>query len=907
MKIHAPAVTRLAVALALSLAAPTVLASGVPAGFEDLVDGQVEQLDIRLFGRSAGLSPVRVTLESVQLEAPEQVLQALNLSADAQAALLPALSQPLPRNSHLACRYGGASAGCGYIDPPEDPNTVRALYDEGEGAVRLFVARQWIAGEPTAERYHQVSASAENAFLHQQTLNVSGGRDYQALAAQGTGTLGLFQRGHLSADWTFSRQQYRSQHARTDVQLDNAYYRHDLSQQHYLQLGRMDRRNLSSPQGGTFSFSMLPLGRFQGLRMGTTQAYVDADAAVQATPLTVLLARDARVDAFDGERLLQTFYLQAGINQLDTRRFPFGIYTVSLRIHEDGVLVRTEDAPFDKGGDWTDSSVQWFLQGGRRNERRSDRFDGEMAAMGGVRVPMGRNLTMTAGVADLGGFSYGELRIDLRHVFATQELRATSSGLHGSDGSRGQQHQLSYRRRASWNVYQQRMRGTACQFEDDARDRLGCADSLSASMARPVAGGSAYLAYTRRQTWRPGRDLPGGSDDPLDQVAPWLPPLQPEPSRQAQLSRTWQASYSRTRRWNEFSVATRVGVWQQQTDGQLSAGRDRGIYLNLSLTRLQRGDRGSSQRRYGLDIRQPGHSRPDIAYSAGQSLRQDADDQYRELSAEVRGNNSDRYSASLGAQVQNSWGHTGATLASYQQRGRSELAYSGTHSSGVALSRRGLYWGGGLGADAGLAVQVDDSDDLDLTGVAAELQVGGLRRQRLRLGERRLLPLSAYQSHRAEVQDASALDSIAAIRVTGMGGSRPLFLAPGRLMQMPIPIEVTYTFIGNARDIAGLPLRGARILNAPVPGTGPDGGFVADFPRRETMLYLLQEDRLLHCPLQVRERRSVVMLVGQVQCEPLSLAQLPADIRQQARVTRLLQEQALIAVSPQTAAAGGVR
>jgi hypothetical protein len=47
------------------------------------------------------------------------------------------------------------------------------------------------------------------------------------------------------------------------------------------------------------------------------------------------------------------------------------------------------------------------------------------------------------------------------------------------------------------------------------------------------------------------------------------------------------------------------------------------------------------------------------------------------------------------------------------------------------------------------------------------------------------------------------------------------------------------------------------------------------------------------------------MLVGQVECAPLSVAQLPADIRQQARVTRLLQEQALIAAVPQTAAAGG--
>jgi len=48
-----------------------------------------------------------------------------------------------------------------------------------------------------------------------------------------------------------------------------------------------------------------------------------------------------------------------------------------------------------------------------------------------------------------------------------------------------------------------------------------------------------------------------------------------------------------------------------------------------------------------------------------------------------------------------------------------------------------------------------------------------------------------------------------------------------------------------------------------------------------------------------------VMLVGTVQCEPLAVAQLPADIRHQARVTRLLQEQALIAATPQTAAAGG--
>ena len=162
---HAPAVTRLAVALALAMVAPLVAARGVPAGFEDLVDGQTEQLDIQLFGRSAGLSPVRVTLEHVQLEDPARVLQALALPAEAQAALLPALSQPLPRNSHLACRFGGATAGCGYLDPPEEPTAARALAQQfGSMAAIRAASSEELAG---AEGVGGVIADAVREFREQ--------------------------------------------------------------------------------------------------------------------------------------------------------------------------------------------------------------------------------------------------------------------------------------------------------------------------------------------------------------------------------------------------------------------------------------------------------------------------------------------------------------------------------------------------------------------------------------------------------------------------------------------------------------------------------------------------------------------------------------------------------------------
>lgn len=115
---------------------------------------------------------------------------------------------------------------------------------------------------------------------------------------------------------------------------------------------------------GQFGFGLLPLDRFDGVRAGTTQAYRDASADVGAAPLTVLLARQARVDAYDGERLLQTFYLPAGVTDLDTRQFPPGSYDVTLRIHEDGRLLRSETLPFSRTREWGEPGLQWFVQGG---------------------------------------------------------------------------------------------------------------------------------------------------------------------------------------------------------------------------------------------------------------------------------------------------------------------------------------------------------------------------------------------------------------------------------------------------------------------------------------------------------------------------------------------------------------
>ncbi|WP_422504928.1 TcfC E-set like domain-containing protein [Stenotrophomonas sp. GZD-301] len=914
MLIPAPALTRLAIALALTLTVPAVQARPVPAGFEDLATGQAERVEVRLFGRSAGLWSAWITLDTVQLDQPVQVLDALGLPADAQDALRAALAAPLPRNSHLACPYGQPNPGCGWIDSPGDPAQVHAIFDEGEGVLMLFPARQWLPQQTAAPSpFHRVSEQAKNALLHQQTINVSGGDGYQALNMQGSGALGVLRNGHIGGSWNYSRQARQGAATHDRFHLDDLYYRHDLAQRHYLQLGRMDRRNLSSQQGGTFSFGMLPLDRFEGLRVGTTQAYVDADASIASTPLTVLLGRDARVDAFDGDRLLQTFYLQAGVNDLDTRRFPAGTYTVTLRIYEDGRFVRSEDAPFSRGGDWSDRSVQWFVQGGRRRahsarERDATAFDTALQA--GLRVPFARNYGMTLGVARVADTGYGELRLEGRQRLGDHDLQAMVSAISGGDGSHGIQQQLSYRHIASWNLYRQRVRGGACGASTPLqRDRFGCTDSLSASVSVPLFGGSLYLGHTRRRSHSPEWTLPDGSDEAWNGLPPGLLPPSVPTLRPAQTARSVQASYSHTRQWRGLTLGSRLGVWQQDNDtgNGLGAYRDRGVYLNLTVARLRRIENGSLQQRVALDMRRPQHGETDNRLSLSQSLRQEHDDDARELSGELSGRNQDRYNALVSARLDNAMGQTGAAVSYYRQPGGGEMSYSVNHSSGVALSAQGLFWGGAYGADAGVAVSVGDAQDLDLRGAAAEVRAGNNRRQTLGFGERRLLPLGGYQRHRVDVQDLSAHDSEVAVRVARLGAAQHAFLSPGKVIALPIALEVTYTFIGNARDLAGAPLDGARILNAPVPSLGSDGGFIAEFPQREPVLYLLQAERLLQCPLTVRDRRSVVLLVGDVQCEPLALERLPAPIRHQARVQRLLNELTPVAARRQSETMGEVR
>ncbi|WXS25192.1 hypothetical protein WI249_03455 [Salmonella enterica subsp. enterica serovar Infantis] len=85
-------------------------------------------------------------------------------------------------------------------------------------------------------------------------------------------------------------------------------------------------------------------------------------------------------------------------------------------------------------------------------------------------------------------------------------------------------------------------------------------------------------------------------------------------------------------------------------------------------------------------------------------------DLYRELSVGFSGYNDDSWSGSLGGRMSGRMGELSATISnSHQRNAGSASSLTAGYSSSLALSRNGLFWGGGQDGEpaSGMAVNVE--------------------------------------------------------------------------------------------------------------------------------------------------------------------------------------------------------
>ncbi|WP_312401051.1 TcfC E-set like domain-containing protein [Stenotrophomonas indicatrix] len=864
---------------AMNIASNAHAAPAVPEGFESITAGYDERIDILFLGESLGLFRVFVTPETLRFEEPEEVLKAVSakIASDADtSAILAALSVPMSRNGNLTCTGHPGVNGCGYIDT----EAAAVIYNESDGNLDLFLSKDWLGSEEGDQRLRVASPMSDNALIHQQTINVASGRGYKSVAVSGTGALGITKKSFIGGNWNFTHTSF-SHASNSRAELRDIYYRHDIGAQHYVQAGRMDSRNLASTLGGNFGFSMLPVGTLDGVRVGTTLAYLNPDSADLGTPVTVLLSRDSRIDAYRGSELLGTFYMRAGVNSLDTSRFPEGTYPLLLRIFENDVLSRMQTAPFTKtGGGIGLRTRQWFVQAGRSADRKAT---DKVNATAGIRFPVANSLSVTTGVASVDGGTYGETEFDWRHALGRGMLSASTTLAIGDNGTRGSTQQISFSNSIAWSVYRYRMRGAACDGKSISHRDIGCYDMLNATISFPIGDWSAVLGYSYNKNV--GR-IPSWSLTDLDR--PWLPPI----SRQREeISRAFQLSLSRSATWRMFNASLSGGLFANRSPG---GGNTYGGYVGVTLSMADpalRAGRPSTFTSAGVDMRTD-RDRTAANYSLDRNWSWQGDTE-REIALGVSGYGSDSLSGALQGRWNGRYGDAAASITNTYRSGESGASPSVTasYSSSFALARSGAFLGGSASQSdplAGFVVRVAKHEEA--SGMAAEVSGGSSARIKVGFGQRTLLPVVAFSPVTVEVSDAGSSSSANGTSVIEGLGKQAMFMIPGQLMLRKVDAKVIYTYVGQAFDDNGKPLADSVVLNGTMPPLDEDGGFIVETDHKEDVLFLVNGPTLMRCPLQVKRRQDVLMVVGKVHCEVATPNALPEVLRKQARVQKLLEQ-----------------
>jgi len=856
----------------------------VPPGFEDLARTQRLWTEVNLYGESLGLFETDINLETVSFVAPDTVVAAIKRQFNDDPALIAtvsaALAVPLARNGNLACSSNGSATGCDYMD------TKRAaiIYDENNARISLFLDKKFLP-KPTAEnQWYQPTQGTENALIHQQNINFVADRDYQSATVQGNGALAVTQDGYLNMDWTWLGQR-SSREQQQDMTVNNAWFRQDLLRQYYVQMGAMDTRDLFSNAGGNITLSQLPLGKIRGLRTGSTRAWINQVQQSKGTPITVLLSHDARIDARRGNQLLASFYLNAGAQNLDTRSFPDGSYTVTLSIYENNRLTRTEQVPFTRTGITPFDRVEWFLQAGETDNKDTDE-QRRAVAQAGVRLPVTPTLALTSGATVMKNQRFVENALDWSRGFTAGPidgvLSTRFSYLYGSEGQRGNIQQISYNDGFSLSVYRNVLSADNCNTRSEGFDAVnGCYRSLSVMFSVPVGSWYASLGYSDNRNegrYVSRRELPD-NDDRHDMGLPWESVYMTR-SR----TRAWQGGLSNALSARGLNINSSINLFMRQDDSQ--EGKDKGGYLSVSvsLAHNRQGD-ASSYTSLGATWQHQQQEKNQLSYNVAHNWYADAHGE-NEYGLSASGINSDSLNTSAYTRQGGQYGNGSLTVSDAwdRQDQRHTLSSSGNYSSTFALSRSGLWlgrWSDGRPASA-VGVQVATSEDSQDPRVAVSLDNGGSAD--ITGNSRALFAVPGYQQTTLMVNESLNVSQGVSSEITKGSGSRTLFMVPGKMVHRDVQTSASYTWLGQLTDERHSPFIGGVPLNVNGWSDLGNGGFSAHSDALLHNLYLVRQQQFYQCALSVKSMRDVVRYVGSIPCRELTFSALPDEVQQQAQL-----------------------
>ncbi|EPR2277749.1 TcfC E-set like domain-containing protein [Salmonella enterica subsp. enterica serovar Newport] len=853
----------------------SVSSRSVPAGFEALSLGHDELLDVSFNGENEGIFPVFVTPETLtfrQSEALADKLPLQNVPEGVRKQILAGLSGPIPRHDKAF-----------HLVPDEQ---IGVIYNEQDQSVMLLISPEWISNKN--RQYWHPSLDSHRALVSHQSLVFSHDNQMESLGGTGSLAQGLSDRSYLQGDWTLFQNISKNTHSTSQFQFSNLFLRSDLSPRIYAQGGRMDITNLSSPLGGSFSLSLLPLAQTDGIRIGSTSAYINTQSDVtNASPLTVMLAQSARVDVYRGERLLGTSYMEAGIQDIDTSSFPAGAYPVTLKVYENGRLIRQETQFFENRGQEqpVDGLPQWFLQVGKSTKvetyneiKKSEKRKNRVGVSGGLKLALSRNVSWTGAVltgADGNKtFSENDLSWALPSRVGIWSLKAGYL-MQGGQGA-ADNAQISWSNNG--NAFYLSRYHMFCH----GRQASGCYSNYSATANTDLYGWTASLGYNYSRSIQLLWPLPEMVETASLNKTPLVRKLESTSHNRFTTSGIL-LTLGTSVNYQNWNIWPRLGVFSNWS----SSGNqhDMGGFLTLSISGNTRLDAYvSSNTTATLDYRQ--HSQDNNLSLRQQWVSNHQD--YRSLDT-MLSSGEHFQNALVSGEWDGSLGNSGMAVGYSRSKNYSNRHLDGHYDSTFAIYSTGLAWGNRGGNESslsGVVVDARNNSSENISGPVAKIYSAQAGEVYLQNGKQTFMPLMDYMPDEVTIENASTHGANGNL-VCG-AGKHDVFLLPGHITVSKLRANAIYIYVGRLRVNGENLLAGGSILNADVPDINPDGSFIAEFSFSPNSLFVLKNRHLFLCPVKYEKGFNGIRLMKDTNCHLVSNTELPETIRKSERVVRLL-------------------
>nr|ULG16500.1 hypothetical protein 1137p_00103 [Serratia proteamaculans] len=162
------------------------------------------------------------------------------------------------------------------------------------------------------------------------------------------------------------------------------------------------RAGLFSPdaESGNVQMPGYASSRIAGAMWGTSDTLLNPGDSVSIYPVYVTGRNQSVADVFINDRLVYTQQLQAGIQALDTRRLPGGVYDITIRITENGSVMDVQTAQVYKPARWENADKRWRASIWGGQAQQEGLTSGEQSSKAwGVRADFLLHPRSTAGIS----------------------------------------------------------------------------------------------------------------------------------------------------------------------------------------------------------------------------------------------------------------------------------------------------------------------------------------------------------------------------------------------------------------------------------------------------------------------------------------------------------------------------